>query len=80
MTGWWAASFDPYCLHHPVRCFGILQRLSRKARNWRAFSFALELVLVSVRRNAAISNLGLRPRNSRSWRGPTRERRGTALT
>jgi hypothetical protein len=26
------SQFDIYYLHHPVRCFGVLQRPSRKAR------------------------------------------------
>jgi hypothetical protein len=33
--------FDPCRAHHPVRCFGVLQRLWRKARYWRCFSSPL---------------------------------------
>ena len=43
--------------HHPVCCFGILQRLSRKARYWRGFSSPLRLIPVSVRGSAAIFDL-----------------------
>jgi hypothetical protein len=25
MIAWWAASFDPPCLHNPARRFGVLQ-------------------------------------------------------
>ena len=36
--------FEPWCAHHPVRCFGVLQRLWRKARYWRGFSSPLRLI------------------------------------
>jgi hypothetical protein len=54
--------------NHPVRCFGVLQRLSRKARHWRGFSSSLKRILVSVHGSAAFSALGLWSQNSRSWR------------
>jgi hypothetical protein len=41
--------------------------LAANRRNWRGFSSPLKLIAVSVRGSAAISTLGLRSQNSRSW-------------
>ena len=52
---------EPWCAHHPVRCFGVLQRLSRKARYRRGFSYPLRPIPVSRNKSwAPTLALGIR--------------------